>query len=37
LIGPDGKSRISQEDFSIALLDEVEAGAHPKQRIAVGY
>ena len=37
LVGPDGKSRISQEDFSIALLDEVERGAHPKQRVAVGY
>jgi len=37
LIGQDGKSRISQEDYALALVDELEAGAHPRQRFTVGY
>lgn len=36
LVAPDGKSHVSQEDFAIALLDELESGAHPRQRITVG-
>ncbi len=37
LVGADGKSWISYEDFSIALLDEVEFPKHPKGRFTVGY
>jgi putative NADH-flavin reductase len=37
LIGPDGKSRLSQEDYAIALVDELETSAHPRQRFTVGY
>ena len=32
-----GKSRISAEDFAVALLDEVERPAHVRQRITVAY
>jgi len=37
LIGEDGQSRISEEDFAIAFIDELESHAHPSQRITVGY
>lgn len=37
LIGADGRSWISFADFAIALLDEVERGAHLRQRFTVGY
>jgi putative NADH-flavin reductase len=37
LIGEDGKSRISQEDYAIAFLDELESATHLRQRITVGY
>lgn len=37
LIGVDGKSHISFEDFAVALLDEVEDQKHPRQRFTVGY
>jgi len=37
LTGADGKSRVSQEDYAIALVDELEANAHPRQRFTVGY
>jgi len=33
----NGDSRISQEDFAIAMLDEVENSAHVRQRFTVGY
>jgi uncharacterized protein len=32
-----GKSRISMEDFAIAMVDEVEQPAHSRQRFTVGY
>ena len=32
-----GESRISMEDFAIALVDELENHAHPRQRFSVGY
>ncbi len=37
LIGADGKSAISMEDFAIALVDELENPAHLRQRFTVGY
>ena len=37
LIGEDGKSRISQEDYALALLDEIETPRHRGQRYTVGY
>jgi uncharacterized protein len=32
-----GNSAISAEDYSIALVDEVEQGRHTKQRFTIGY
>ncbi len=32
-----GESRISMEDYAIALVDELEQGAHRKQRFSIGY
>jgi hypothetical protein len=32
-----GESRISREDFAVAIVDEIEQKAHHKQRITVGY
>jgi putative NADH-flavin reductase len=32
-----GESRISREDFAVAILDEVERPVHHRQRITVGY
>jgi putative NADH-flavin reductase len=32
-----GKSWISMEDYAIAMLDEIEHPAHPRQRFTVGY
>jgi putative NADH-flavin reductase len=37
LVGADGQSRISQEDYAIALIDELEKPAHRQQRFTVGY
>lgn len=37
LVDAEGKSQISAEDFAIAIVDEIESGAHIKQRITVGY
>lgn len=37
LYDADGKSRISIEDFAVALCDVLEAGNHIKCRITVGY
>lgn len=36
LVGPEG-SRISFEDFAVALVDEIEAHRHSRQRFTVGY
>jgi putative NADH-flavin reductase len=32
-----GRSRVSRADFAVALIDEAETGAHPRQRIAIAY
>lgn len=32
-----GRSRISRADFAMALIDEVESGAHIRQRFSVAY
>jgi putative NADH-flavin reductase len=32
-----GKSWITMEDYAIAMLDEIEKPAHPRQRFTVGY
>ena len=37
LTASDGKSWISFEDFAVALADEIERPAHPRQRFTVGY
>lgn len=36
LVGEDG-SRISYEDYAVALVDEIERPAHIRQRFTVGY
>ena len=33
----NGESRISMEDYAIALVDELEQGAHRKARFSIGY
>jgi len=37
LVDAQGKSRVSMEDFAIALVDELERPAHSRQRFTVGY
>lgn len=37
LIDGNGRSRISLEDFAVAVLDEVEAERHPRARFSVAY
>lgn len=37
LLGPDGRSRISMEDYAIAMLDEIEKPRHPRQRFTVAW
>ena len=37
LITADGQSRVSTEDFAIALVDELEQPKHSRQRFTVGY
>lgn len=32
-----GRSRISTEDFAIAVLDEIETPRHPRRRFTLGY
>lgn len=32
-----GESRISMEDYAIAMVDELESGANRRQRVSVGY
>lgn len=36
LVG-EGGSRISFEDYAVAMVDELERHAHPRQRFTVGY
>jgi uncharacterized protein len=37
LIGPDGQSRISVEDYAVAMIDELENPRHTGHRFTVGY
>lgn len=37
LVGPDGQSRISIEDYAIAVLDELESPQHIRRRFTVAY
>jgi putative NADH-flavin reductase len=37
LVGPDGQSRISMEDYAIAMVDELEKPRHHRRRFTVGY
>ena len=37
LIGEDGKSRISVEDYAVAMIDELENPKHTGHRFTVGY
>lgn len=37
LVDANGQSRISVEDYSMAMIDEVEKPAHIRQRFTVGY
>lgn len=37
LVDASGKSRISVEDYAMAMIDEVEHPAHVRQRFTVGY
>ncbi|MBZ5634038.1 MAG: NAD(P)-dependent oxidoreductase [Acidobacteriia bacterium] len=37
LTGADGQSKISMEDYAIALVDEIEHPQHRRQRFTVGY
>jgi hypothetical protein len=37
LFGPDGESRISMEDYAVAMVDELERPQHHRERFTVGY
>jgi uncharacterized protein len=37
LIGEDGQSRISVEDYAVAMIDELENPKHTRHRFTVGY
>lgn len=37
LVDEEGRSRISMEDFAIAMLDEAEQGAHLRQRFTAAH
>jgi uncharacterized protein len=37
IVGADGKSQISTEDFAVAVVDEIEHQHHVKERFTVGY
>ncbi|RXZ44248.1 NAD(P)-dependent oxidoreductase [Crenobacter cavernae] len=37
LVDATGESRISVEDYAVAMIDELEKPAHPRQRFTVGY
>ncbi|MGD0474474.1 MAG: NAD(P)-dependent oxidoreductase [Candidatus Velthaea sp.] len=37
LVDSAGESKISAEDYAVAILDEIERPAHPNARITVGY
>ncbi|RZJ10674.1 MAG: NAD(P)-dependent oxidoreductase, partial [Haliea sp.] len=37
LTGADGASRISVQDYAVAMLDELEKPAHSRRRFTAGY
>lgn len=37
LVGAEGRSAISAEDYAVALVDELEKPEHSRQRFTVGY
>ncbi len=37
MTGPDGQSRISIQDYAVAMLDEAEAPKHSRARFSVAY
>lgn len=37
VVNEQGESRISAEDYAVALLDEAEKSQYPRQRFTVGY
>jgi len=37
LVGADGQSRISLQDYAAAMIDELEKPAHSRKRFTVGY
>ena len=37
LADANGNSRISVQDYSVAMIDELEKPAHSRQRFTVGY
>ena len=37
LVGANGKSEISVQDYAVAMIDELEQRAHIRQRFTVGY
>ncbi|MFD7080040.1 NAD(P)-dependent oxidoreductase [Streptomyces sp. NPDC059918] len=37
VVDEDGLSRISTEDYAVALVDEIERDAHPGKRFTIGY
>jgi putative NADH-flavin reductase len=37
LVGEDGQSRISVEDYAVAMIDELEQPKHTRLRFTVGY
>lgn len=37
LVDANGQSRISVEDYAVAMIDELEKPAHIRQRFTVGY
>ena len=37
LIGPDGQSKISVQDYAVAMIDELEHPRHTRRRFTVGY
>jgi len=37
LVDAKGESRISLQDYAVAMIDELEKPAHPRQRFTVGY
>ena len=37
LVGEDSQSRISTQDYAVAMIDELETPRHTRQRFTVGY